>query len=101
MKPDDKVWLFGAFPLSVISYWLKPLAVMLLWRWYLVPLGVHAITWATAFGLNVFTFMMRYEWTAKDTAKLTNEQKFESAFGAVLVPAFSLSLGWLVLKLAS
>lgn len=39
--------------LSVLLFIVEPFVARQLWRWFVVPLGVPALTWAQAAGVNL------------------------------------------------
>lgn len=69
----------------------KGYAVKVLWAWFLVPLGVVAISTSQAVGLTLlWTFMsMRNQ-------KMDSQSTGDLLFFAFASPAFALLLGWFI-----
>lgn len=76
--------LFALFLIVVLGAY-HAVAVMLLWGWFIVPLGLPDIGMAHSYGLILFGTMFR---TPPDPDKKNG--------GAILLPAICILLGYIV-----
>ena len=77
--------------LLIVNLMLRGLALSVLWAWFMVPLGVRAITWPHAAGLMVFAQLCNPSFVP-DTI-----DSFGWKLGlAICVPLMSMLIGWLL-----
>lgn len=62
----------------------------ILWGWFMVPLGVPAVTWQHFAGLSTLRGLMFYRYQKQDT-----EEALKRAITAAILPWTGLLLGWL------
>ena len=97
--PDDMkgaclvLMLFG-IPFSILAGgW----AVSILWAWFLVPLGLPPISWATAAGLKLLVYYCTYTPIYYGEDKRTETQKMGACIaGLYLGPFVYLASGWVL-----
>lgn len=68
-------------------------SIMLLWAWFIVPLGVVPVGWAHALGLSVFAALFVRSKPSKEEG---GARVLESFFNGVLGPALVVFVGWIV-----
>lgn len=76
-----------------VSIAMRGWSIMLLWAWFIVPLGVGPVGWAHAFGLSIFAAMFVRE---KPTEEEGGARVLESLTKGVLGPVFVVGIGWIV-----
>ena len=80
----QSVWLAIGVVISIVVLLVESFVIASLWRWFVVPIGFHPITWPTALGLNLlFNVMLTHTYV-----KRTHE---ESAYDAVYALVRALS----------
>lgn len=94
---DTKVQNAIAFGFQFCVFIFEPWIIAALWRWYVVPLGVRPIGWATAFGLNALIAVFTFRWPGERTA----EENMTAAFATLFTSVFAFCIGWLALKLST
>jgi hypothetical protein len=72
----------------------KPFVLMTLWRWFVTPLGVPALTYGRAFGLVLLFGVLTVKWEPKLSAEDDLKRASFHAFGLPI----ALGIGWLALK---
>lgn len=84
--------LFVVIPL-VIAW--EGFAIMLLWRWFLVPLGAPEVSLAAAIGIALIVARL-----TNHGESVTHQQRDGAALRLacfwVTAPAFSIAAGWIV-----
>lgn len=82
---------------TVFMLFLTAFTVSTLWGWFVVPLGVKAITLTHAIGLSLFVnyFQMRSRYVFKSEV-LENRTYSQRAGLAVMICTVSLFIGWIV-----
>ncbi len=93
---DDEKKVTAAF-LALATVAFEPMVMAQLWRWFVVPLGVVALTWAQAFGIIVLTNMCIKPWPGERDA----EAQYQAAVYSVVSVIVAFSLGWIVFRLSA
>lgn len=83
---------FASLILSVPLLLLRAWAIMLLWRWFIAPLGVDALSLAHAVGLSAFGSLFMYvPKPPKDEDEL--ERLIFNICVGVIVPLIAVAVG--------
>lgn len=72
----DSADIVMALTSMTLSVWLGGWVLATLWTWFMVPLGVTAITWLHASGLNVLVRLFQH---GQDTA-VYSEREFSEEY---------------------
>ena len=83
--------LFAAVPAML----LRGLVVSRLWMWFIVPLGVPAISIKNAMGFSILVSMLFYNSDSESKKK----KWYELLISAFASPLFSLLFGYLIYRL--
>jgi hypothetical protein len=82
---------------AALAFLLVPIAaawtayvMVILWAWFVAPLGMHAIGKAHAYGLIVLIGLIRARMRKADDTPMS-----EAIMFATLAPAFALLTGWI------
>ena len=87
--------ILGFLLLAFLSAVWWGYALSVLWTWFVVPLGVKAISIPHAYGLMLVGGMFLGARGIKDNND--KEQWIESIIQAIVIPAVALLFGWIVL----
>ena len=98
---------FGKFTFGfvylVIGIAFAAFVLSILWSWFIVPLGVPAISIAHAFGLQVLVAFFKVNRKVKDKKEPRKENYFgyfcELASICILISLTALGLGWVAVSL--
>lgn len=90
MTASDKKAALPLLALMVIA--LEPFVIVALWRWYVVPFGVMALTWAHAFGLNLLITMFTWRYLGERD----DDANWRAAVENLKLIALVSLLGWVV-----
>jgi hypothetical protein len=90
--------LLIGLPLATVFIVLPHLAIegfvlMVLWNWFLVPLGLPVLTFALAVGMQIVATMLQQRGPALPEGKALANELFNFA---LLRPVSCLLIGWLV-----
>jgi hypothetical protein len=97
MNDEDKIYLWAALMFQLATVIVEPFVVVQLWRWFLVPLGLPALRWLSAFGLNLVVGVLIY----RSPGTRTNKQIMESCIAAFFSGVLAFGVGYIALKLGS
>ena len=95
-------YLFPFIILAIVcviaSIILNGLTVMLLWKWFIVPLGIVPISFVMALGISGFVrFLTHYPYQVKSEKKKDFEDTMISLIGeSIIYPAFVLLFGYIL-----
>ena len=80
----------------IISVIADGYALSILWGWFLVPLGLQAISITTAIGISmIFTFLTHHS-SKNDDSKDFRELMVKMVGACLLKPMMAILFGWLV-----
>lgn len=86
--------LLGGVSLFLLAAFSNSVALMCLWSWYVVPLGVKSIGIIHALGLGLLVSLAK---GTKMTPQKEREYNWSVSITMVfMVPAFALFFGWIV-----
>jgi predicted phage tail protein len=91
--------IFGTIAFVVASILFRAWALTVLWAWFLVPLGMVALSISSAIGISIIVgmFTQHLAKESKDEkAKDTYELIGDIAGRAIGAPLLSLFFGWIV-----
>jgi hypothetical protein len=90
---------YGFFTLvfTLTTTFFEPWVITKMWAWYLVPLGVSAIGWAQAFGLNLLVYLFIGP-PLNAQKERSSEWRLKRSFVVLFGVAFTFGLGWFVHK---
>ncbi len=90
-KPDGLDTAFGCATIMVTLF-VKPWALMVLWGWYLVPLGVPDIGMLSAFGIALVASLLAHQYIDSPKAE-DSAGWYGRAIAPIIGPLFVLALG--------
>jgi hypothetical protein len=88
-KERPIVVLLGLFGSPLLAVWMS-YVLTILWGWFMVPLGVHAIGKAHAYGLATLIGLVRTKTGKSDDASVAAAIAI-----AIIAPTISLLAGWI------
>ena len=75
-------------PLTLYRGWI----LLLLWGWFIIPLGAPGITMAHALGISLIIGFITSHY---DSRKKTQDEKIEEAIATFAMPTLGLVMGWI------
>jgi hypothetical protein len=88
------IGLVGLIVVLALSSILKGYVFSILWGWFIVPLGMPAVTVPWAIGISILVSLATYQYNANDEKKDPDGLTKALSVGLVL-PLFSLLFGYI------
>ena len=86
---ESLIYLVSYMPLALLRGWV----LSILWAWFVVPLGVIAVSVPHAVGLSILITMLTLHKT--EDKDRTTEEKIAAYVMVVIYPLMSLFFGWI------
>ena len=83
----------GVVGLTLYHAW----ALVTLWKWFAVPtFGLPVISYVQAIGVSLIVSLFTPKNFVDQTKGMTNVEKFQAIFTALLGPAYVVFMGWII-----